>query len=259
MGLGFVDGVPAPARAMSEGCARIDSGTAAARALSKSKTNRHAGLRSIGFEPASLSLHLPTHSWRDRMHIPQIPTRDEWKTMRDKQKVPMGAAKVSIGKAIDVFYTSWNAHKLDQNLTDTRQLIANLATYVVAVRQKYPTFVASVEKIKRGAENHKAQLEEVIRAKTQYYPRYEQLSKALLQVKIKAPGAPKPKDVTQLVTNLKGCIDAVAYVDPNWEARRKKAHVLNAQFEKGFQDWTTANGDDSAFQDIVKKVSELRP
>jgi disulfide oxidoreductase YuzD len=193
------------------------------------------------------------------MHTPQIPTRAEWKTIRDKQKVPTGAAKVSIGKTIDSFYASWNEHKLDQNLTDTRQLIANLITYVAAVRPKYPTFVASVEKIKRGAEDHKKQLEEVIRAKTLFYPRYEQITKALLQVKIKAPGAPKPKDVTALVTNLKGCIDTVAYVDPTWEERRKKAYVLNAQFEKGFKDWTTANGDDSAFQAIVKKVSELRP
>jgi hypothetical protein len=193
-------------------------------------------------------------------HTPEVPTRSAWRRQRDAANVSKGAAKVSIGDALDEFHKSWNARKLDGNLIDTRQLLASLDTYVATIRKKNPKFASDVEKIRRKVDVHKGVLEDVVKAKTSYYPTYAEIAKGFLKVKTRAADAPTPKDLTPAITKLKGIIDTMGLVDSSWEEKQKTMRGLFGNFDGGnMKAWRKSDDDDSVVQDIEKKLEALKP
>ncbi|MGB0127144.1 MAG: hypothetical protein WBP72_05835 [Rhodocyclaceae bacterium] len=193
-------------------------------------------------------------------HTPEVPTRSAWRRQRDAANVSKGAAKVSIGDALDEFHKSWNARKLDGNLIDTRQLLASLDTYVATIRKKNPKFASEVEKIRRKVDVHKGILEDVVKAKTSYYPTYAEIAKGFVKVKLRAADAPTPKDLTPAITKLKGLIDTMGLVDSSLEEKHKTMRGLFLNFDGGnLKEWRKSEDDDSVVQDIEKKLDALKP
>jgi hypothetical protein len=150
-----------------------------------------------------------------------IPTRAQWQAIRDGAHVPKGAAKVSVGDSIEKVHKSFKPDTISANLKDTETLITNLDSYINATKVKYPAFEAVVkDKVRKKVVNHQAFLKDIVKAKTEYYPRYNEATE--MYKKVKNGGAEKPKDLARKLERLKGCVDAFALIDPNWEAKRPK-------------------------------------
>lgn len=78
-------------------------------------------------------------------------TREEWRKARDDKAkngaaVPQGAAKVSIGDALDKFHKA-NKKGLAEGLKALTALEAALDTYQKTVKTKYPKWYARVDKV----------------------------------------------------------------------------------------------------------------
>jgi hypothetical protein len=156
-----------------------------------------------------------------------IPTREEWQKLRDNAKVPKGAAKVSIGDSIAKVHKSFTPDTVSANVKDTEQLIANLDAYINQTKAKYPAFEAIVKtKVRKQAANHLSFLKDIVRARTEYYPRYTAAMNAYKEVKA---GKAKPKAIADKLEQLRGCVDAFALFDSKWTERKKQilhCHVL---------------------------------
>ena len=154
-----------------------------------------------------------------------VPTREAWQKLRDTNKVPKGAAKVSIGDAIAKVHKSFSPTSVDANVKDTKQLIKDLDAYINTVKAKHPSFEAVVKKdVKKKAEDHLRFMEDIVKARVEYYPRY---SAALEEWKgFKTSGKGKLKDVAAKLQRLKGCVDAFAMLDTKWEAKRPQVQKI---------------------------------
>jgi hypothetical protein len=79
-----------------------------------------------------------------------IPTRDQWKAFRDRNKIPQGAGKISIGDALDKIQKSLASIKRADDLKNAERpietLIRGLESYKESIRRKYPNFVPEVDK-----------------------------------------------------------------------------------------------------------------
>ncbi|MCC6590422.1 MAG: hypothetical protein IT168_27265 [Bryobacterales bacterium] len=156
-----------------------------------------------------------------------VPTRAEWQTLRNNAKVPKGATKVSLGDAIEKVHKTFSLSTISANIADTTKLIQAATTYAAEVAKKHPGFDKTVtDKVKKKAELHLAFVKDIMKAKTEYYPRYSAVATAYKDVKA---GNGQPKTIASKLEQLRGCVDAFSLVDTKWESRGKLAkncHVL---------------------------------
>lgn len=185
-------------------------------------------------------------------YVNPIPTRDAWKKLRDDAHVPKGAAKVSIGDAIDKARNTFTPDTISANVKATEQLIKDLDSYTAATKKKYPDFEAVVkDKVKKKATNHLAFLQDIVKARTEYYPRYNEAQETYKALKTSGTG--KPKDLAAKLQRLKGCVDAFALMDPQWEAKRPKVQSM-------FQICDTVPALSDTHKDGLDKLfTELKP
>lgn len=154
-----------------------------------------------------------------------IPSREVWQKLRDTNKVAKGAAKVSIGDSIAKVHKSFAPDTISTNLKDTEQLIKDLDVYIAAIKKKYPDFETIVnDKVKKKAQSHERFLNDIVKAKTEYYPRYKEANETWKT--LKNGGGGTPKDLAAKLQRLKGCVDAFALIDDDWEAKRPKVQSV---------------------------------
>lgn len=153
------------------------------------------------------------------MYAYPIPTRAQWQTLRDSNHVPKGAAKVSIGDALDKAEKSFSLDTLQANAKATDDLIKALTSYMATVKTKYPAFEKIVDmKVKKKAESHKRFLDDMVKAKVEYYPRYTAVSQAFNNAK---NGSGTVKQLKDAFERLKGAIDALALMDASLATKRQ--------------------------------------
>lgn len=156
-----------------------------------------------------------------------IPTRAQWQKIRDDAKVPKGAAKVSVGDAIEKVHKSFKPTSIAANKTDTQKLLDVLDSYIKTVKAKYPAFETVFNtKVKDKATRHMAFLDDIIKARTEYSPRYQAVANAY-KAYINQTGT--PKQIASAIEQLRGCIDAFVLIDPGWAERGKtarKCHIF---------------------------------
>ena len=153
-----------------------------------------------------------------------IPTRDQWQKLRNDAKVPKGAAKVSIGDAVEKAHKSFTPDTIGANAKATEQLIKDLDVYTAAIKAKYPAFETIVkDKVRKKAVSHLAFVRDIEKARGEYYPRYNEARETFKGLK---NGTGKPKDLAAKLQRLKGCVDAFALIDPHWEAKRPKVQSM---------------------------------
>jgi hypothetical protein len=73
----------------------------------------------------------------------QVYTREKWQKKRDEAKVPKGAAKVSMGDALDKFHKA-AAKGFDQGEAEAKNLEKAIADYKKQIDKKYADFVKKV-------------------------------------------------------------------------------------------------------------------
>jgi hypothetical protein len=181
-----------------------------------------------------------------------IPNRKEWQTLRDKNKVPKGAAKVSIGDDIDAVYKTFSLATMSSHQKATDKLVKDLDVYIATVKKKYPAFEAVVTKeLKKKADAHLRFVSDEIKAKTEYYPRYSGVQTAYKDL---TAGKGKPKDVTKAMERLLGCLATFALVEPdNWDKKRQGLNRIMSEFERA--DALT----DGHRQVFTKLMTDLKP
>jgi hypothetical protein len=99
-------------------------------------------------------------------------TRDEWRKARaDKSKngvaVPQGAAKVSIGDALDKFHKA-NAKGIQPGEVAAKELKKDLVVYLTAVKAKYPQWHKRVEGQLTALDNYLDSVAAVEKSKLAY-------------------------------------------------------------------------------------------
>ena len=152
-----------------------------------------------------------------------IPTREQWQKLRDDNHVPKGAAKVSIGDSIAKAHKSFTFATIQANQKDTQQLINDLDSYIAATKKKYPAFEAVVkDKVKKKAESHLTFLNDIVKAKIEYSPRYTEAMNAFKAL----DNGGTPKNLAGKLQRLKGCVDAFALIDDGWEQKRPKVQSV---------------------------------
>lgn len=181
-----------------------------------------------------------------------VPTRKEWQTLRDKNKVPKGAAKVSIGDDIDAVHKTFSLATISSNQKATDKLVKDLDVYITTVKKKYPAFEGIVTKeVRKKATDHLRFLADQVKAKTEYYPRYSAVQDAYKNLNA---GNGKMKDVTKAMERLLGCLAAFALVDPgNWDKKRQGLNRMMGEFEGGD---TLSDAQVKAF---AKLMTDLKP
>lgn len=160
-----------------------------------------------------------------------IPSRKEWQTLRDKNKVPKGAAKVSIGDDIDAVHKTYSLATISSNQKATDKLVKDLDLYIATIKKKYPAFEAVVTKeVKKKADSHLRFVADQLKAKTEYYPRYSAVQTTFKEL---TGGKGKPKDVAKAMERLLGCLAAFALVEPdNWDKKRQGLNRVMSEFER---------------------------
>lgn len=154
-----------------------------------------------------------------------VPTRAQWQTLRNSNKVPKGAAKVSIGDDIEKVHSTFSIDTIDANMKATQKLITDLNSYMTATHAKYPNFQNVVKnQVQKKAENHLRFLEDIVKAKTEYYPRYSEAVQTFKSVR-DGNGA-TPKQLAAKLQRVKGCVDAFALIDATWEAKRPQVQSM---------------------------------
>jgi hypothetical protein len=181
-----------------------------------------------------------------------IPTRKEWQTLRDKNKVPKGAAKVSIGDDIDAVHKTFSLATISSHQKATDKLLKDLDVYIATVKKKHPDFEAIVTKeLKKKVDAHMRIVSDEIKAKTEYYPRY---SAVVTAYKALDSGKGRPKDVAKAMERLLGCLATFALVDPNnWDKKRQGLNRVMSEFERA--DALT----DGHRQVFTKLMEDLKP
>lgn len=179
-----------------------------------------------------------------------IPKREDWQKLRDGNKVPKGAAKVSVGDAIAAVYKSFSIKSVDQNLTDTEKLIQVLTSYMASIKAKYPNFEPIVnDKVKKKASSHLTFMKDIKKAKVEYYPRFSAVDAAWKQLKLFNKG--KPKDIANALMRFKGVVDAFALIDPAWEKKRPAVQTL---FQRMDSTATITEQDKASMEKFLKDM-----
>jgi hypothetical protein len=106
--------------------------------------------------------------------------------------------------------------------------------------------------VKKKAETHKRFVDDQIKAKTEFYPRYSATQEAYKQLTIHGKG--KPKDVAKAMERPLGCAAAFAMVDPKvWDTKRQGLNRIMSEFERAD---TLTQGHRDVFE---KVMTELKP
>lgn len=160
-----------------------------------------------------------------------VPTRQEWQKLRDSNKVPKGSAKVSIGDSLDAFHKSFGLDTMSKHQQATVHLIRDTDLYLAAVKTKYPAFAVVVAReVRKKAETHKRFVDDQIKAKTEFYPRYSVVIEVCKRLDA---GQATPKDVAKSLERLLGCAAAFAFVDPvKWDPRRLGLNRIMSEYER---------------------------
>ena len=96
--------------------------------------------------------------------------------------------------------------------------------YITQTKAKYPAFEAVVRsKVRKQAATHLSFLKDIVKARTEYSPRYTAALNAYGAVK---KGTGKPKDIADKLEQLRGCVDAFGMFDPKWTARQQMVRQL---------------------------------
>lgn len=181
-----------------------------------------------------------------------IPTRTQWQVLRDQNKVPRGAAKVSIGDSLDAVHKSFSLPTMTKHQQATVKLINDVDAYLIVVKKKYPAFEAIVTRqLKKKAEAHKRFVDDQVKAKAELFPRYKAAVDAYAELKA---GNAVPKDVAKALERLLGCGAAFALVDPaKWDPRRQGLNRIMSEFER-------ANVITAEHRNVLDKVlAEFKP
>lgn len=161
-----------------------------------------------------------------------IPDRKSWQQLRDKNNVPKGAAKVSIGDDLDAVHKSLSLTTLSKHEQALSKLLKDIDAYLIVIKSKYPKFEPIVTKeLKNKAQRHKSFVADLVKATTEYYPRYAAVSEAYKQLKFHNKGT--PKDIAKAMERLLGCAAAFALVDPaKWDKKRQGLNRIMSECEK---------------------------
>jgi len=145
-------------------------------------------------------------------------TRGDWQKKRDAAKVPKGAAKVSIGDSLEKVHKSFGPTTLSANIKDTEQLLKNIDAYMDATKTKYPNFQADVKKIRLVVKGHLDTMKSIQEARVAYYPRYSAMVETYKAVR---DGTKKPEKLASAIEGVRGCVAAMAMIDPHWMAKQQ--------------------------------------
>jgi hypothetical protein len=180
-----------------------------------------------------------------------IPTRQEWQKLRDTNKVPKGAAKVSIGSAIEKVHKTFGLSSVSKNQAATAQLIQDVDAYLVTIKKKYPAFEPIVTRqVRNKAVAHQRYADDLVKATTEFYPRYRAVQDTYTKVTLRGQGT--PKDVANAMERLLGCVAAFATVEPSsWEVKRKGFNRVMSEF--GRADVLT-QGHKTQFEKIMNEI-----
>jgi hypothetical protein len=97
---------------------------------------------------------------------------------------------------------------------------------MAAVKAEYPAFETIVgDKVKKKAESHLRFLKDIVKARNEYYPRYSAATESWKAFNFKN-GTAKPKDFAAKLSSLKGCVDALALIESDWEAMRPRVQQM---------------------------------
>jgi hypothetical protein len=210
---------------------------------------------------ARAQLHIEQRGRRSKgENMPQyqmpVPTRQQRQQLRDRNKVPQGAAKVSIGDDIEAMRKTFGLSTMSKHQAATAQLLKDLDLYIATVKKKYPAFEQIVTKeLKRKAEGHKRFVDDQLKAKTEFYPRYSAVQEPYKQHSLRGIG--KPKDVAKAMERLLGFAAAFAMVDPKvWDPKRQGLNRLMSQFDRAD---ALTQGHPEVFEKTDDRPQALRP
>ena len=160
-----------------------------------------------------------------------VPKREDWQKLRDKNHVAKGATKVNMGASIERVHDSFSLATISKNQQATVQLLKDVDVYIAGITAKYPTFVPIVTtNVKAKAQNHKRFVDDVVKAKTEFYPRYAAVEKAWSNLEFRNGPMKAVKDALE---RLLGCAAAFAMVEPSvWDPKRQALNRVMAEFER---------------------------
>lgn len=162
-----------------------------------------------------------------------VPDRKAWTQLRDKAKVPKGVAKPSIGDDLDAVHRTFGIDTMSAHQKATKKLQADLKVYVAALTKKggnCATFKPIVEKeLVKKVDRHVAWIDDVLKAKTEFYPRYAAVLKAEAALK---KGGTDTKALKEACEKLLGCLAAFALLETKWNAPRQALNRTMGDIEK---------------------------
>ena len=160
-----------------------------------------------------------------------VPTRVNWQKLRDTNHVAKGATKVSLGDSIARVHDTFSLATISKNQQATVQLLKDVDVYIAGITAKYPAFVPIVTKnVKAKAQSHKRFVDDVVKAKTEFYPRYAAVEKAWSNLEFRNGPIKAVKDALE---RLLGCAAAFALVEPAvWDPKRQSLNRVMAEFER---------------------------
>ena len=181
-----------------------------------------------------------------------VPTRQQWQRLRDAAKVPAGISKANVGEALDAVHKSFSLPTMSKHQQAVVQLQRDVETYLVVAKKRYPSFEPVVNReLKKRVQLHLRFVEDQLKAKTEFYPRYQAVLEARSKV---SAGTAAPKDVARALERLLGCAAAFALVDPTrWDPRRQGLNRIMSEFERAP---TITPGHRAA---LDKLLAELKP
>lgn len=146
-----------------------------------------------------------------------IPTRADWRKIRDDQKVPKGAAKVSVGDALDKVHKSFSLKTISAHINDLNTLDITMGMYTESIKTKYPKFPAVVKsKVLGPLKTHKEAMNEIVLQKTKWYPSHSAFMKQMELVK---GGKASAKTLVPKLAPIMKIMETYAQIDAVWVGR----------------------------------------
>lgn len=160
-----------------------------------------------------------------------IPTRQQWQKLRDRNKVPAGIAKASIGDSIDSVHKTFTLATMSKHQQAVIQLLRDADSYLVVVKKRFPAFEQTVTReLRKPADAHRRFVEDQLKAKIEFYPRYQAVIESYRKA---SSGKAGPKDVAKALERLLGCAAAFALIDSTrWDPRRQGINRVMSEFER---------------------------
>ena len=146
-----------------------------------------------------------------------IPTRADWRKIRDEQKVPKGAAKVSVGDTLDKVHKSFSLKTLSVHINDLHTLDIVMGMYTESIKTKYPKFPAVIKtKVLTPLKTHRDTMNEIVLQKTKWYPSHSAFMKQMELVKA---GQASAKTLVPKLAPIMKIMESYAQMDAVWVGR----------------------------------------